>query len=90
MMKVDMSTHMLSTIDNPYNPFTQYDEWYAFDTRAGYHSTSFLARIVKSSPDLSEADQSLAIEQAIDEVIRENVTGMFIRVPDPNDTTTNE
>jgi hypothetical protein len=72
--------HMLTTIDNPYNPFTHFKEWYAFDTHAGYHTTAYLARIVRSSPDLSEADQSLAIEQGIDEIIEENVLGIYIRI----------
>jgi hypothetical protein len=71
---------MLSTVDNPYDPFTQFDEWYAFDEAAGYHSSALLARIVRTSDDLSEADQSLAIEQAIDEVVRENVLGIYRKV----------
>jgi len=82
------TTHMLSTIDNPYNPFTQYDAWYAYDTQAGHHSAAFLARITHSSDDLSDEDQKLSIEQAIDEIVRENVTGMFIKVPEPSDTST--
>ena len=71
---------MLTTVDNPYDPFTQFDEWYAFDEAAGYHSSALLARIVKTSDDLSEADQSLAIEQAIDEVVHENVLGIYRKV----------
>ena len=71
---------MLTTTDNPHNPFTAYDEWYAFDRAAGYHTPSFLARIVVSSDDLSEADQSLAIETAIDEIIQENVLGIYRKV----------
>jgi hypothetical protein len=71
---------MLTTVDNPYDPFTQFDEWYAFDEAAGYHSAGLLARIINSSDELSEADQSVAIEQAIDEVVRENVLGIFRKV----------
>ena len=71
---------MLTTVDNPYNPFTHFDEWYAFDMAAGYFSSALLARIVRTSDDLSEADQSLAIEQAIDEVVRENVLGIYRKV----------
>lgn len=78
-----MAEHMLSTIDNPYNPFTQFSEWYEWDTRAGYHTSSFLARVVRSSDDTSDADQSLAIELAIDEIVRENVQGNYIKVPAP-------
>jgi hypothetical protein len=75
-----MEQHMLTTVDNPYDPFTQFNEWNAFDTHAGYNTTSFLARIVKSSDDLSDADQELAIEQAIDEIVRENVSGVHKKV----------
>ena len=72
--------HMLTTTDNPYNPFTDWDAWYTWDKQAGYDSPSFLARIVVSSDDLSDEDQSLAIEAAIDEIIKENVTGRYKKV----------
>ncbi len=75
-----MTVHMLTTIDNPYNPWTHYDEWFAWDAQAGYHTPGYLARIVRSSDELSDEDQSLAIEQAIDEIIEENVLGIYKRV----------
>lgn len=71
---------MLTTVDNPYNPFTQFDEWYRFDTSAGYYTSALLARIVRSSDELSEPDDSAAIEAAIDEIVRENVSGMHKKV----------
>lgn len=71
---------MLTTVDNPYDPFDQFDEWFAWDTRAGYHTSSFLGRIVVISDDLSESDQRLAIELAIDEIVRENVSGIYRKV----------
>lgn len=70
---------MLTTIDNPYNPFTQYDEWMTFDESMGYYTNGLLARIVITSDELSEADQVLALNQAIDEIISENVSGMHTR-----------
>jgi len=81
-----MEESMLSTIDNPYDPFTQWDDWYAYDYKAGYHTPSFLARIVVTSDALSEADQSVAIEQAIDEIVQENVLGLYIKVTRPIET----
>jgi hypothetical protein len=71
---------MLTTVDNPYDPFDHYDEWYAFDSRMGYHTPSFLARIVVTSDELSESDQNFAVEVAIDEIISENVSGMYKKV----------
>lgn len=78
-----MAEHMLTTVDNPYNPFTHFDEWYAWDNRAGYNTMAFLARVIKTSDELSEADQSLAIEQAIDEIVNENVLGLYRKVESP-------
>lgn len=74
---------MLTTVDNPFNPFTQNDEWRTYDELCGYYTDSFLARIVFTSPDLSEADQDAAIEDAIDEIVRENVSGLYRKVAEP-------
>lgn len=71
--------YMLTTIDNPYDPHTHWDEWYAFDEAAGYHTSGMLARITRSSPDLSESDQNLAISHAIDEIVRDNVLGIYTK-----------
>lgn len=70
----------LTTIDNPYDPFDQFDAWFAFDTQHGYNSLNLLARIVDISDELSEADQNVAIERAIEEIVTENVCGMFTKV----------
>ena len=45
---------MLTTVDNPYDPFTQFDEWLMFDEDHGYHTCSYLARIAKDTDGLSE------------------------------------
>lgn len=82
-----MDEYMLTTEDNPYSPFTHFEAWYAFDELAGYHTLSFLARIVKSSHNLSEPDQTLAIQQGIDEIVEENVLGIYIKVLDDSKVT---
>lgn len=75
-----MNMSMLTTIDNPFNPFTQFDEWYAFDEDKGYHTCAYLARITKASDELSEPDEALATEDAIDEIIKYNPLGIYRKV----------
>lgn len=75
-----MADYMLTTVDNPFSPFTQFDEWYQWDQQAGYHTPSYLARIAISSDELSDADQDLAIEAAIDEIVELNVLGVYRKV----------
>jgi hypothetical protein len=70
----------LTTVDNPHDPFDDYPAWFAFDTSSGYHTPSFLARILKDSDQLSDADEELAISQAIDEIVQENVLGIYKKV----------
>lgn len=72
--------YMLTTVDNPYSPLTDFDDWLSFDTHAGYHSLALLGRIGFFSDDMSEPDQQLAIDQAIDEIVTENVSGMHKKI----------
>ena len=78
-----MQLHMLTTIDNPFSPFTQFDEWLAFDLRLEYNTLAFLGRVVRTSSELSEFDQSVAIEEAIEEIVAYNVSGMHVKVVAP-------
>jgi hypothetical protein len=71
---------MLTTIDNPHSPFDDFAAWYAYDVASGYHTPSLLARVVVTSDQLSEADYDQAIEFAINEIINENVLGIYIKV----------
>lgn len=80
MADTETTEYMLTTVDNPFDPFTQFDEWYTFDTNAGYDTLSFLARITQDSFELSEPDQALAIQLAIDEIVNENVLGLYRKV----------
>lgn len=75
-----MVTSMLSTKDNPFNPFKQYEDWLAFDTMKGYNTCAYLARIVKSSDELSSVDQTKAIDDAIDEILKYNLIGNYYKV----------
>jgi hypothetical protein len=72
--------YMLTTVDNPFDPFTQFDEWMAYDVMMGYNTAAFLARVARISDDLSEPDQQLAISLAIEEICEENVSGMWRKV----------
>ena len=76
-----MASIAISTIDNPYDPISQFDEWYNFDEQKGYHSCSLLARVSKTSSDLSDADYDEEIEAAIDEIIKMEETCGLTNVP---------
>jgi len=70
----------LTTIDNPHSPFDDWHAWYNFDTRNGYGTASYLARIVQLSDEIGETEYQRAIEEAIDEIIYENLLGLYKKV----------
>lgn len=72
-----MADTMLTTIDNPYDPYTHFDEWYTYDITKGYDTCGYLARIAKTSDELSEADQEVALDQAKHEIISMNILGIY-------------
>jgi hypothetical protein len=82
-----MLQHMLTTVDNPYDPFDQFNEWFDWDLANGYHTPSLLARLVKSSDEISEADQASAVEQAIDDIVKINGAGNYRKVSKEIETT---
>ena len=75
-----MQEVMLTTIDNPFNPFTQFDNWYRFDEEKGYHTCSYLARIAKLADNLSFGEERVEIERAIDEIIQLNPRKIYKKV----------
>ena len=81
---VDRTVYMLTTVDNPYDPFTEWDDWYAFDARQGYHTPGLIARLTVDSDQLSQADQTLSVQLAVREIARENVLGIYRLVSEDN------
>lgn len=72
--------YALTTVDNPYDPIDQFDQWFEFDHRNGYDTIDYLGRVVIYSDDLSEADQALAVSDAIDEILLEHGDTLYRKV----------
>ena len=71
---------MLTTIDNPYNPFEQFDLWLLFDKEKGYNTCEYLARIVNLTNDMSEKEIEVATDRAIDDIIVNDPFGIYKKV----------
>lgn len=75
-----MKLAMLTTVDNPWNPHHQFTEWNAFDLAKGYNTTGLLARFSVTSDALSEVDQNIALEEAIDRIVELNPLGVHRKI----------
>lgn len=80
-----MAKVMLTTIDNPYNPFKNFDEWMAWDerdARANERPTccAYLARMSTYSDDLSDKELEDLNEIVIDDICELNLGGKFVKI----------
>ena len=74
-----MKISRLSTIDNPNSYFKEPDEWEAYENATGMRATRMLARFAYTSDKLSVEENEAEIERAIDEIIKYDPTGTFIK-----------
>lgn len=84
-----MAKCMLTTTDNPFDPFEQFDSWYQFDLdRSRQNGTndccSYLDRIARTSDQLSEEENDKEIERAIDEIIKYDFTNTYKKMKKEN------
>ena len=70
----------ITTKDNPYDPFNQFNEWFNFDVEKGYNSCAYLDRIAHTSDQLSDEENAEEIERAIDEIIKYDPFDIYRKV----------
>lgn len=74
----------LTTNDNPYDPETEFALWYLFDKQNNYDSCEYLARIARTSEQLSDEENEAEIESAIDEIIKHDFRKVYKKLVKQN------
>lgn len=80
-----MEKYLLTTIDNPFNPFTQYDEWYAWDERDARKMDrptciGYFDRLAALSDEISDKEFTQVSNDIVDEIVALNLSGKFARI----------
>lgn len=70
----------LTTIDNPFNPFTEFDAWLREDLRLGHNCLGKIDDCGYFSDALSDYDNENEWVRAIDEVVDTDPVGYYIKV----------
>lgn len=79
--KVQTETEfMLTTIDNPFDYFEDFQSWFHYDTLKGYYSCNLLARIANLTDEMTQKERNEEIERAIDEIIQYDFRNIFKKV----------
>ena len=74
----------ISTIDNPYDPFEDFTSWFMFDIEKGYYTSSKLARLSKTTDDMTELEELEENERVIDRLIEIDPLDIYIKIVKEN------
>lgn len=70
----------ITTIDNPFDPINQFDDWYNYDVMKGYNTCAYLARVAHTAESLPEETNDAETERAIDEIIANDFMNIYKKV----------
>lgn len=71
---------MLTTFDNPFDPFDDFTSWFMFDVEKGYYTCNLLARIARTSEEFSTIEDKTETERAIDQIINYDFLNIYKKV----------
>lgn len=71
--------HMLTTFDNPFNPFVDFSSWYMFDCEKQHNTCGRLARLAKLDSEMTEKEVNTEKERVMDFIIQHDVEGIFFK-----------
>lgn len=70
---------MLTTKDNPYSPFDQFELWLQYDIEMGYNCCERLGKIIQLEEGMSDKEKEEAMDHAIDTIIRYDDSDIYRR-----------
>lgn len=71
---------MLTTFDNPFDPFEDFTSWFLFDNEKSYNTCGYLARIANTTDEMTQKEVNEEVERAIDEIIRYDLFNIYKKV----------
>lgn len=75
-----IAEYRLTTIDNPFDPFEQFNDWFLYDMEKGYNTCEILSRMSADTSELSDEEAEEENLRAINEVLDHDPYGLYIRV----------
>lgn len=70
---------MLTTVDNPFDPFDEFDQWFLFDIEKGYNTCGRLDRVSNITDDMTQKEIDEEVERAIDEIIKYDFLNLYVK-----------
>ena len=70
----------LTTVDNPFNPFEDFNSWFLYDMEKGYDCCGRLMRLAKITDDMTQSEENKELERAIDRIVELDFLNIYKKV----------
>lgn len=73
--------YFITTSDNPFNYFDDFDNWQQFDEDNNYYTLSYIARVRDTYPEsLDSEEENKIMNKVFNDIIELNLTGNYKKV----------
>ena len=79
--------YMLTTLDNPFDPFDEFTLWYMFDCEKDHNTSSRLARIANINEEMTQKEVDDEMERAMDVIVKYDLEGKYVKVQEKQTAT---
>lgn len=70
----------LTTKDNPFSPFKDFDDWLLYDIQHNYGTLNYFARVCRTTNDMTDEEITIENERAVDQIIKNDIFDMYKKV----------
>lgn len=70
---------MLTTLDNPFNPFVDFSSWYMFDCEKNHNTSSRLARIANLDSEMTQQERDAEMDRAMNLIVKYDLEDLYIK-----------
>ena len=81
--------YLLTTIDNPYNPFEDFSKWDAFDREKGHFTCDLIARLSQISDDMTQREEEAEYDRVAEFIIYHDPHDKYKKIYRQNATAPN-
>ena len=79
--------YMLTTVDNPFDPFDDFTSWFMFDCEKGHNTSSRLARIAKIDSEMTQKEVDEEMDRAMDLIVKYDLEDKYIKIQEKQTAT---
>ena len=79
--------YMLTTLDNPFDPFEDFTAWFMFDCEKGHNTSSRLARIANIDPEMTQKEVDEEMDRAMNLIVKYDLEEKYIKIQEKQTAT---